>query len=53
MPALTQPEIKEWVDDYLEAMSAPQDWPKLKALVSKRIAVTLSRATHQSLAVSW
>lgn len=41
MPAMSQSEMKEWADDFLEAMGTPQDWSKLKGLVSKRVTVTL------------
>mmetsp|Transcript_16333 Transcript_16333/g.39461 ORF Transcript_16333/g.39461 Transcript_16333/m.39461 type:complete len:289 (+) Transcript_16333:117-983(+) len=39
MPPITQSEMNQWTEDYQESMTAPQDWNRLKGLMSKRVTV--------------
>lgn len=41
MPALTEPAVQTWVEDYLEAVSAPPDWKRLQELFNKRCTVEM------------
>lgn len=41
MPAVAQAELQNWTEDFLDAMAAPSDWTKLKALMSKRVTVEM------------
>ena len=37
----TEEQVKEWVDDYVDAMTAPTDWKKLEELMHKRCTVEM------------
>eukprot|EP00960_Hanusia_phi_P043219 755938-Hanusia_phi.AAC.5 len=41
MAALTQAQVKSWVDDLLEGLASPVDWTKLQKLMSKRVTVEM------------
>lgn len=36
---LSQPEVNSWIEEFLDAMSAPADFERLKPLMSKRVSV--------------
>jgi len=38
---LSQPEVNAWVEDFLDALSAPCDFNRLKPLMSKRVTVDM------------
>lgn len=38
---LSQPEVNAWVEEYLDALSAPADFNRLKPIMSKRVTVEM------------
>lgn len=38
---LTQPQVQSWLDEFLDAMSAPVDFNRMKPIMSKRVTVDM------------